>query len=122
MRAAPSHPFQIVPLTGKGLGCVATRDIALGERLLEEAPAILSGVASPPLSESFANDLRPSEREAYYALSQNTARFGEQKSVEGIFGTNAMPIDHLANERFAVFLVASRLNHGSRNKHVPHPI
>lgn len=63
-------------------------------RVLEEAPVIVSGVASPPLSESFANDLRPSEREAYYALSQNAARFGEQKSVEGIFGTNAMPIDH----------------------------
>lgn len=107
--------FDVKPIPGKGLACVANRDISIGERVWAERPLVISGVGAPPLAETFANALRPSEREAYYTLCQNTARFGDQKSVEGIFGTNGMPIDNVANERFAVFLVASRFNHGCHN-------
>ena len=40
----PTQPFEVRPSDGKGLGCIAARDIALGERVLAEMYVCVGGM------------------------------------------------------------------------------
>jgi hypothetical protein len=107
--AAPL-PFAVVSIPNKGMGCVALRAIHMGERLIAEAPCLARGPGMPAIEESI-DRLSDSERAAFYALSQNVQRFGEKKTIEGLFRTNALPNHHFRKDTGAVFLTISRFNH-----------
>ena len=111
--------FAVVPVAGKGVGCVATRDIHVGERLLAERPLIAiehSTVArcrgwSGPLEAALCA-LTSAERQTFFALSQNSLRFGTEKSMEGVFRTNSMPFRRASDQPVSgIFATAARLNH-----------
>lgn len=104
-------PFDIVPIAGKGMGCIATRSISKGERILAERPTVeQSPGISAPLKEQI-NMLSPAHHAAFFQLSQNEAKWGSEKSMQGIFATNAIPAHSFARGFSAVFTTAARLNH-----------
>ena len=103
-------PFAIVPIAGKGFGCVALRDIDAGERLYAEEALVVTGVGEPALEESVAR-LAPKDRERFFALAQNAERFGERKTAEGIVATNAIPFRAGSRRLGGLFATLSRLNH-----------
>ena len=102
--------FRISEVPGKGLGCVAMRDIAAGERLLEEWPLLAVTPVSPSVEAAFAK-LSSAERSQVMALAQDEHRFGTTKSVAGIFATNAIPSHAYAKGHLAIFPTAARFNH-----------
>ena len=108
--AATRWPFVVVTVPHKGFGCRALRNIVRGERLIAERPLITRGPDSRPLAELVAA-LSGRDRAAFFSLSQNAARFGEAKTAEGVFATNALPNHDFAQEFEAVFAVVSRFNH-----------
>ena len=108
--AATRWPFAVVTVPHKGFGCRALRNIVRGERLIAERPLITRGPDSRPLAELVAA-LSGRDRAAFFSLSQNAARFGETKTAEGVFATNALPNHDFAQEFEAVFAVVSRFNH-----------
>ena len=102
--------FRIAEVPGKGLGCVAMRDIAAGERQHEEWPLLAVTPVSPSVEAAFAK-LSSAERSQVMALAQDEHRFGTTKSVAGIFATNAIPSHAYAKGHRAVFPTAARFNH-----------
>ena len=102
--------FSVVPIPGKGFGCIATRDIEQGERILAEAPMIVQGAGMPPLAE-VVGALSSHERQRFFDLAQNSTRFGDVKTPAGIVATNGIPFREGARQLGGVFPTASRLNH-----------
>ena len=103
-------PFDVMPIAGKGMGCIATRYIAKGERILAERPTVEQSPGKPSLKEQI-NTLSPAQHAAFFELSQNEANWGREKSMQGIFATNAIPAHSFARGFSAVFSTAARLNH-----------
>mgnify|MGYP002631222901 CR=1 FL=1 len=107
-------PFLVRAIPGKGLGCIAVRDIHLGERLISEVPLVMCGPSSLPVDKLVA-DLSAQDQEAFFSLSQNEVRFGQTKTADGIFATNALPSHHFSHTHDAVFTTISRFNHACDN-------
>ena len=103
--------FAVSPIHGKGLGCVASRDIELGERLLAERPLLDIGPSSPETLEAALAALSEADQARFLGLSQNERKWGAARTVKGIFMTNAIPSHAFSKERRAVFATASRFNH-----------
>lgn len=110
-------PFEVVAIDGKGMGCVATRTVEIGERLLAEAPLTVEGEGHPSLAESVAA-LSDEDRTRFYALAHDTAIYGDNsqhvdaaESLEGIRGTNGIPYYDRGELCGGIFAVASRFNH-----------
>ena len=103
-------PFSVQAIPGKALGCVAIRDIACGERLISEAPLISRDPDSPPLAELVAS-LSPQDNAVFFSLCQNSRRFGDVKTADGIFATNALPKHEYCRAHEAIFPTISRFNH-----------
>ena len=102
--------FAVTALSGKGYGCIARRNIQVGERLLAEAPMIQRCPGSRTLADSI-EALSAEDRSAFFQLSQNEARFGRAPTAEGIYQTNALPCHHHATSHGGIFPMASRFNH-----------
>ena len=113
-RRLPS--FAVVSIDGKGMGIVARRPISMGERILADVPLlVLHGDwkdcnGQSPLMQAWRN-LSADGRATFFALSQNAMRFGDQKTVDGIFATNAIPFHRSRQPHCAIFPLASRFNH-----------
>jgi len=112
--------LEVRQIPGKGCGCVAVRNIKIGERLLAEAPLFeLTGswqdIAGPTHLYSRPNAavsmLSPSERKRFFDLSQNPVKFGDKKTVAGVFATNAIPYERNGQSCAAIFPRTARLNH-----------
>ena len=111
-RSTGHHPvMDVTGIDGKGLGCVASRDIELGERLLAERPLLDISPHSPKTLEEAVAALSEADQARFYSLSQNELKWGAEKTVKGIFMTNAIPSHAFSKEHRAVFAIASRLNH-----------
>lgn len=111
--AKAADAFAFVPVCGRGMGCVATRDIEPGERLVAEAPLTTEGAGWPLLRESVAA-LSARDRETFFALAQDAVLFGTDapKSIEGIVGTNGMPFYTEDGQLCGgVFPTIARFNH-----------
>ena len=108
--------FAVVSIDGKGMGIVARRPISMGERILADVPLlVLHGDwkdcnGQSPLMQAWRN-LSADGRATFFALSQNAMRFGDQKTVDGIFATNAIPFHRSRQPHCAIFPLASRFNH-----------
>ncbi|EGN92671.1 hypothetical protein SERLA73DRAFT_116951 [Serpula lacrymans var. lacrymans S7.3] len=111
-----NHPaFVLQPVTGKGLGIVAVRNIAAGETILEEAPLFTQtrGRCLQSVVDSLASK-STQEKRLYLQLS-NCHR-DRLPPLLGIFETNALPCgnnDGLSGHRAStagVFLCGSRFN------------
>jgi len=76
--------FQVVPVPGKGLGCVAYRAFATVERLLAERPLLVFGGTLPPLDQQVANLASEEQRAHFYGLAQEESLYGSEKSAAGI--------------------------------------
>ena len=103
--------FVVRAIDGKGSGCVASRDISRGTRLLAERPLLDVGPSSPGTLEAALAALSVSDQAEFWSLSQNEQKWGATKSVKGIFMTNAIPSHAYSKEHRAVFATASRFNH-----------
>ena len=66
----PPVAFSIVPFAGRGVGCMALRDVELGERLMSEAPLTVEGPGRPPIEESVAA-LSEHDRARFFELAQD---------------------------------------------------
>lgn len=104
--------FAVVPIAAKGMGCVALRRIETGERILLEPPLLELGAKRSPLAAA-VQALSTAERVAMFALSQNEARFGAEKTAWGIYATNAIPYMRGRAAYSALFATASRFNRTS---------
>jgi hypothetical protein len=96
---AHSRSFAVRAISGKGLGAVATRFIALGECVLLEQPLLQwAQDESVPLHAHLANlhalvaGLDTASYKSYFALSQAPSH-GAEKSALGVFLSNAYPCD-----------------------------
>lgn len=92
-------PFEIVAIPGMGVGVVATRNIVAGQRLLAESPLLKVAPTydgEPVLQniERAAAHMSTMDKASLFNLTQHTARFGDTKSLEGVWMTNALPLDH----------------------------
>mmetsp|Transcript_40481 Transcript_40481/g.81146 ORF Transcript_40481/g.81146 Transcript_40481/m.81146 type:complete len:461 (-) Transcript_40481:342-1724(-) len=111
--AASGPPFDVVNIPQMGMGVVATRDIAAGQRLIAECP-LLSIAPSVDDESDMLNVQRAAQcmtmanRTALFSLSQHTAKFGDEKNLKGIWMTNALPLNH---GHAGVFKTVSRFNH-----------
>ena len=68
---ANTLPFAVRAIPGKGFGCVALRNIALGERLITEAPLLICEPGSMPVGE-LVEGLSARDQEKFFALSQDS--------------------------------------------------
>lgn len=117
-------PYEIRPSPGAGLGVFATRRILAGECVLSEAPLVTHekvhahGVVTWPIEslDDKVRRLRPAKRAEFHALSQNE-KYGVEKTLTGIWMTNAFTVEHALDgtpQRAAVFSVVCRFNHSCR--------
>ena len=107
-----SDGLAVVPISGKGMGCVARRAYKLGERLLSEAPLIvLTDGMSDDMLDDFAAVLLPDDRSRLFDLAANPDRFGATKTVRAIMATNGIPYRHLNQRHGGVFPTISRINY-----------
>ena len=107
--------MNVVPITGKGVGVVATREIKAGERLLAEAPVLAvpmldGGMVDPEELERAVQVLDNAQRSHFFQLSQNSM-YGEKRTASGIAQTNGIPFRWRNAIYGAVYLNASRFNH-----------
>ena len=118
--------FIVVPIAGKGQGCVASRSFEVGDRVFAEAPILEQGPASN--SEAYWDEvagrldgavalLSASDRALFLDLSQNEA-FGATKTAAGVYMTNSIPCHHYSFEHRAIFPTISRMNHACDNNAV----
>ena len=110
--ATEALPFAVVPIAGKGKGCIALRQIELGERILTEAPLIMlsEGMAEAALTDAI-DALSASDRSRLFDLSVNMERFGPEKTAFGIVTTNGIPFRQHGRRHGGVFAIACRFNH-----------
>lgn len=87
-------PFAVVPIPGKGMGAVATRDIALGERILAESPLfVLRPEEYTEEAAQAAVDRLPSEgQQAFFSLCQSEEVYGPERKPISIFHNNSLPL------------------------------
>lgn len=106
--------FKIMLVAGKGFGVVAARDISRGERLMAEQPlahvTAVDCIDQESASKEFllrinsaASGLSTSDHGKFFSLTQHTEHYGIQKTVEGVWCTNALPMD---NGEQGIFLQA----------------
>ena len=74
-------------IPNKGLGAVAKRSIQMGERLLAEAPIVANEPHPGTSAEDAVKALPEANRALFFSLAQNAARFGDSKTVFGVFAT-----------------------------------
>lgn len=102
----------VVPVAGKELGCVARRPLALGERLVAEAPLlVLTAGTSDESLDALAAALSPTDHDRLFELAANPDRFGPTKSALAIMATNGIPYRHRRQRHGGVFPLISRINH-----------
>lgn len=137
----PAAAFCVVPLPGKGMGCVSARDIHAGERLIAEAPLVeLQGsvradgsvfyltsskdksgqawINCEPLT-AVVDALSAEDRVRFFSLCVNERKFGRGgKTAAAIFSTNAIPYRRSSRDGrsagapcSAVFATIARFNH-----------
>ncbi|CAM1503773.1 Fc.00g013640.m01.CDS01 [Cosmosporella sp. VM-42] len=105
--------YSIVPISGKGLGAIATTPITRGTRILTEAALIRLnqpcwGVPATP-EEQF-DDLNEGDKKRVLSLYN----FREDKGpLKGIIFTNAIPL-HGRYPECGLFIEASRINHACK--------
>ena len=100
----------MLPIDGKGHGCLATRDIEKGERIFAEPPLLKQGPGEPPLNAAI-EALSSEGRKKFFALTQNDLRWGTKPSPRGIFATNAHPCHAYNLLHRGIFLTVARFNH-----------
>ena len=103
-----NDPFVITEIDGKGLGVVAARSISAGELILAESPLVraLPGSAA----EAAVQALPEADQAFFYSLQQHSERFGATKTVQGVWRTNALPLEGEDGVQ-AIFRMACRFNH-----------
>lgn len=112
-----SSIWRVASIGGKGLGLVAARHIRRGERIIAETPLALVTQHGDSISLSIiahiVGSLMPNANAAFWELSQNEHKFGQEKTAEGVWRTNAYPIiEHPDGRKVgAVFAVICRINH-----------
>jgi hypothetical protein len=105
--AAPDL-FKLSEVPGKGLGLVATAPIAMGTRILSEAPLIRqSRFAKESVSFSQFETLTEEEKSQIYELFNMQ---GKHHDLMGIIWTNAIELSGTEDEA-GLFVQASRINH-----------
>ena len=97
--------YRCVWIEEKGFGIVATRNIKLGELILQERP-LLSWTNYDSLKSQFDN-LSKSEKDAVLSLSNS--HFELDVELQGIANTNGFFCE--STESMCLFLTASRFNH-----------
>ena len=97
--------FRCVEIEEKGFGIVATRNIKLGELILQERP-LLSWTNYDSLKSQFDN-LSKSEKDAVLNLSNSLSELGDE--LLGIANTNGFLSE--STKSMCLFLTASRFNH-----------
>jgi len=115
--------FAVVPIPRKGLGIVATRKIARGERILAERPAFMlspmevEGAAAkrPHALEVLIRDrvaeLTDSEMDQFWELPDcHVTQVGSGKTAFGIWQTNAIATASEGGYN-GLYLLGSRFNH-----------
>ena len=107
-------PFRVEALEGRGMGCIATRDILLGERVLAESP--LFTISKDLYYESHAIEaaverLEDEQRARFYNLCQSENVYGRKRRPHGIFQNNALPLGLSKDAGYGLFPTAARLNH-----------
>ena len=101
----------VVPVVGKGLGCIARCDIARGQRCLAEEPLLSLAEGDDELAKSVAA-LSPAGRTAFSELScGNEVPSGTSEAANAIMRTNCIPYRHLGRRYAGIFPTASRINH-----------
>jgi len=106
------------PIEGKGIGLIATRAIAPGERILQEKPLLMcvsvagGQLDTNELAQAVAQ-LDEGAQAAFYGLSHCAEAWGERATPIGIWRSNAYPTHDLADGRreAAIFADISRINH-----------
>jgi len=109
------HPFEMICLTGKGTGLIATKNLYSGDLILAEAPALLvpdeiyeNTISTSELIDKQITQLSSSVREM--VLSLTDCRDPEDPSYLGMFYTNDMNYDGDA----ALCPMMARANHSCR--------
>ena len=70
--SAPPSSFRLALVPGKGVGCIASRAISLGERLLVEAPLLEISPSTPHATlEDAVDALAESDQKKFFALAQD---------------------------------------------------
>ena len=105
--------FHSVPIAGKGMGCVASRSIVTGERLVAERALFMQekGPCTYRTASQAVAMLSSADRAVFFSLSQNEARWGPAKHIDGLFATNAIPSHSYNTNVSAIFPNIARLNH-----------
>ena len=83
----------VAPISGKGLGVLAARDVRPGETLLDEAPLarLPFRYDCTQLRQCIAA-LSREARARFFELSHAVPRYGKLKEVYGVWQTNALPL------------------------------
>ena len=113
LQKEPSPCYVVEPVSGKGLGCVAMRDIVVGELIVSEAPLFvvsqraswlkqLSDSASADKLDAQVDRLSSAQQKGFWALASNGG-----SSALDVFRTNAYPA---GPETAGIFPAISRLN------------
>ena len=122
-RLPASNALAVRALPGRGLGCVALRAIAPGERILAEVPLVFWASRRGDKADDFAQldalveALDPEARESFFALADSFG--GRGKTAAGIWNTSSFVTqDYFSSggvndgvHRAAVFRICSRFNH-----------
>ena len=107
--------YAIQPITGKGLGFVATSQISKGTRILLEAPLFKMPGTADDISSAEIIVLRQvkslvrDQQRAFLALQNVQGR--KCSPILGIVITNMLPLSGSNSNNGGLFLEASRINH-----------
>ncbi|CAJ1432235.1 unnamed protein product [Effrenium voratum] len=117
--AAESRCYEVVPISGKGAGAVALRDLCPGELVAEEAPALQwSGAEDEEELQLAAADLSEEQRRRLLDLEDTFAESEADKTLLGIASTNAFQAGeqegYEERDSRVLYLELSRFNHSCR--------